>query len=107
MPARQVFPVCRQSTDGRLPGISPAARWAVVVPFKGGNAAKSRLVRPADKFPPLRLEQRKRLALTFLQDTVAAVAATDRVGCLVVVSSEPGLAAALPDATVIPDPGKG
>lgn len=107
MSVRQAFPVCQESADERLPGILPAARWAIVVPFKGGNAAKSRLVGPADEFPALRPEQRKRLALMFLQDTVAAVASTDRIGRLVVVSSEPGLGPALPGATIIPDPGEG
>ena len=81
----------------------PLLPWTIVVPFKGGTAAKSRLGGASGLEPELR----HRLALAFLLDTVSAVNAVDDVGCVVVVSSDPRIAVALPGVALVEDPGKG
>jgi 2-phospho-L-lactate guanylyltransferase len=53
--------------------------WAVVIPFKGTPNGKSRLRGLSD-------ERRARLALAFLEDTVAAVRSVDLVAHVVIVS---------------------
>lgn len=65
-----------------------AERWSVVVPFKGGNAAKSRLTQ--GERAALSDEARADLAVAFLLDTVAALAASGRVGSIVVVTGPDG-----------------
>ncbi len=70
--------------------------WTVVLPFKGGSAAKSRLGAPAG------------LALAMALDCVQACAAADRVARVVVVCPEPvpaGLAAAATRVVVENRPG--
>ncbi len=77
-------------------------RWSIVIPFKGGSAAKSRL---AGAFGA----DRERIALAFLRDTVAAVGAVEAVERVLLVSGEPLLREALQpyDVEVVPDPGGG
>ena len=81
--------------------------WRVVIPFKGAPSSKSRL---AARFDDL---ARHALALAFLRDVVAAARAADRVDGVVIVSSEPGLAAFFPDeaplapVAITPDPRHG
>lgn len=89
----------------RVPALP--APWTIVVPFKGGLTAKSRLSQACGETKGLRPEGRHQLALAFLRDTVAAAAAVPAVAHLVVVSSDPGVATAIPDATVLADPGRG
>ncbi|HVX07779.1 coenzyme F420-0:L-glutamate ligase [Humibacter sp.] len=55
-------------------------RWNVVIPFKGGDAAKSRLT-------ALGID-RGELAIAFLRDTVAAVTRADGVDRVVIVSGQ-------------------
>lgn len=79
--------------------------WVVVIPFKGGPEAKSRLGRmPGSPAGPV---LRRDLALAFLRDTVAAVAAVDAVERILLVSAEPGIADQLPGVQVVADPGRG
>jgi 2-phospho-L-lactate guanylyltransferase len=81
--------------------------WRVVVPFKGAPSSKSRLAARFD------VDTRHALALAFLKDALAAVRAAPAVVGVVVVSSEPGLAALFPDGAglapvaVTPDPRHG
>ncbi|MFF1876287.1 2-phospho-L-lactate guanylyltransferase [Leifsonia sp. NPDC058230] len=88
-------------------------RWAVVVPFKGGADAKSRLTESLGD------GERAAIAVAFLVDTVRAVSRVPAVSSVIVVSNQPGLAAELAAAVarppgsadvetqVIPDPGGG
>jgi coenzyme F420-0:L-glutamate ligase/coenzyme F420-1:gamma-L-glutamate ligase len=55
-------------------------RWSVVIPFKGGETAKSRLTAVG--------VERGQLAVAFLRDTVAAVAQADGVDRVVIVSGQ-------------------
>ena len=57
----------------------PLRPWAMVIPFKGSPNGKSRLRGLSD-------ERRARLALAFLEDTVAAVCSVDLVAHVVIVS---------------------
>jgi 2-phospho-L-lactate guanylyltransferase len=84
-----------------------SASWTVVVPFKGGSMAKSRLGHASEGRPGLHPEQRSRLALAFLRDTVVAARATEEVGRVVVVSADPAVRTMLPGVTVVPDPRRG
>ncbi len=81
--------------------------WTVVVPFKGGTMAKSRLGHPSAGETGLHPGQRRRLALAFLRDTIAAASASEEVGRLAVVSSDPEVSALLPGVIVVADPGGG
>jgi 2-phospho-L-lactate guanylyltransferase len=96
-------------------------RWSVVIPFKGGETAKSRLTAVG--------VERGQLAVAFLRDTVAAVAQADGVDRVVIVSGQArqvpstgapsgedaadSAAGALRDALaplaveIVPDPGSG
>ena len=91
------------ASDGDASG--RAARWSVVIPFKGGVDAKSRLEHAS--------VDRAALALAFLRDTVRAAAASERVDRVVVVSGHDGsVRRALGEASgavvdVVPDPGGG
>lgn len=78
------------------------ARWTVVVPFKGGDGAKSRFAADAGI-------DRRRLSLAFLTDTLRAVRCSRVVDRVVVVSGEPGLAGVLGELVddVVPDPAMG
>lgn len=82
-------------------GEGAATAWTVVVPFKGGDGAKSRFAGEPSV-------DRRRLSLAFLADTLRAVRAS-RAERVIVVSGEPGLAEALGDLVdlVVPDPGAG
>jgi 2-phospho-L-lactate guanylyltransferase len=81
--------------------------WRVVIPFKGAPSSKSRL---AVRFDDL---ARHALALAFLRDVVAAAREAHGVDGVVIVSSDPGLAALFPDepplapVTITPDPRHG
>jgi 2-phospho-L-lactate guanylyltransferase len=80
--------------------------WTIVIPFKGGSNAKSRLgnlghVRSSG--PVLRRE----LALAFLEDTVRAAATAKGVARIIVVSSDPAPVETGGDALFLPDPGQG
>jgi 2-phospho-L-lactate/phosphoenolpyruvate guanylyltransferase len=85
----------------------PSKPWTVVVPFKGGLEAKSRLGHGAHATPGLRPDVRSRLALAFLADTVTAAHAVPEVADIVVVSSDPALLTAIPDIILVADPGHG
>lgn len=87
----------RVSTPRPTPGA--VGGWTVVLPVKGGPAAKSRLDHPA----------RDVLARAMALDAVEAVLACDRVGLVLVVTADPGTAAAHSalGAQVVADPGGG
>lgn len=88
-------------------GDTRAQAWTVVIPFKGGSLAKSRLGLKHGEHSPVDAERRSHLALAFLTDTVVATFAAPSVNRVIVVSSDPAVAAALPDVPTIADPGKG
>jgi 2-phospho-L-lactate guanylyltransferase len=81
--------------------------WRVVIPFKGAPSSKSRLAARFDD------ATRHALALAFLRDVTAAARSTPDVAGIVLVSSEPGIAALFPDerpqpaVEVTPDPRDG
>lgn len=79
-----------------------AAGWTVVVPYKGGDAAKSRFTGEEGL-------DRRRLSAAFLTDTLHAVRSARSVERVIVVSGEPKLAETLGDLVdgVVPDPGSG
>jgi 2-phospho-L-lactate/phosphoenolpyruvate guanylyltransferase len=88
-----------------FPAVSDA-KWSLVVPFKGGPGAKSRLQGnrgPGTIGPGLRRE----LALGFLGDTVTAAAGAASVGCVFIVSSDPAAVMDAPNIRILPDPGQG
>lgn len=87
----------QDTTPVRRPG-DPAS-WTVVLPVKGGPAAKSRLDHPA----------RAGLARAFALDAVTAVTACSRVGAVLVVTADDDVAAehAALGASVVADPGGG
>jgi 2-phospho-L-lactate/phosphoenolpyruvate guanylyltransferase len=96
-----------------------AARWVVVIPFKGAPHGKSRLGAPAGTGldgPEVRkregfdVEQRAALAFAFLRDTIAAVDASGLVQRVLVVSAAPevgALPAEFPVVRLVEDPGGG
>jgi coenzyme F420-0:L-glutamate ligase/coenzyme F420-1:gamma-L-glutamate ligase len=86
-----------------------AARWTVVVPYKGGPEAKSRLGGHPGAIAATSGVRREALALAFLRDTLAAARAARSVERVLVVSNAPGLDAALGDLVdaVVADPGAG
>lgn len=81
-----------------LPDHSPAARFGVLVPAKPPAFAKSRLAALGD-------DARVELARAFALDTVAAALSAPSVGCVLAVTDDHVLAAALQDAGahVLPD----
>lgn len=81
--------------------------WTLIVPFKGGSGAKSRLGQNEAGLSFWGADPRRRLALAFLADTVAAVRAVPEVTGLIVVSSDPAVRSALPGTVCLDDPGKG
>lgn len=95
----------RISPAYRAPSGPP--RWTIVVPFKGGAAAKSRLGQGPTGVPGFRSDVRRQLALAFLCDTVGAAAAVPDVARVIVVSSDPALVAAVPGIVLVSDPGQG
>ncbi|WP_262106547.1 2-phospho-L-lactate guanylyltransferase [Arthrobacter sp. Marseille-P9274] len=86
---------------------APVGPWTLVVPFKGGPEAKSRLGHASQASPGLRPDVRSRLALAFLSDTVAAARAVPEVADIVIVSSDAALLTAIPDIILVADPGQG
>jgi 2-phospho-L-lactate/phosphoenolpyruvate guanylyltransferase len=90
-----------------FPPGTPGREWTLVVPFKGGPGAKSRLGHSAQATPGFRPDVRSRLALAFLADTVAAARAVPEVTDIVIVSSDPALLTAIPDIILVADPGHG
>ncbi len=98
------------STAGPDPGTPEwVASWTIVVPVKGGPAAKSRLVVPG-------VSDHRALSEALALDTVAAATAcpptskaASAVAALIVVTGDPVIAAATRDlgAVVVPDPGGG
>ena len=85
----------------------PARKWTLVIPFKGGPGAKSRLGHAGQATPGFRPDVRSRLALAFLADTVTAAQAVPEVADIVIVSSDPSLLTAIPDIILVADPGHG
>jgi 2-phospho-L-lactate/phosphoenolpyruvate guanylyltransferase len=86
---------------------APDRAWTLVVPFKGGQGAKSRLGHNVKASPGVRPDVRSRLALAFLADTVAAAQTVPEVADIVIVSSDPSLLTAIPDIVLVADPGHG
>lgn len=89
------------------PSSAPVRAWTIVVPFKGGTTAKSRLGYATAGVAGFRPDVRRALALAFLCDTVAAARAVPAVGSIVIVSSDPALVTAVPDIALVADPGQG
>jgi len=96
------------------------AQWIVVIPFKGAPHAKSRLgahegaggrpgPHPVDASGFLTAEERRRLAVAFLDDTVAAVAELSMVERTVIVSNSSDIASLKRrrGITCVADPGHG
>jgi 2-phospho-L-lactate/phosphoenolpyruvate guanylyltransferase len=81
--------------------------WTIVIPFKGGPSAKSRLSHGVEGAAGFRPDVRHRLALAFLCDTVAAAQAVHQVADIVIVSSDPALLTAMDGITLVADPGRG
>lgn len=80
--------------------------WSIVIPFKGGSEAKSRLGRAVQGHRGLPPGTRRRIAHAFLEDTLAAVAAVAAVQRVVLVTSEAPWSGPQCDLHV-PDPGRG
>ncbi len=93
--------------QSRTTNAAPLPPWTIVVPFKGGTAAKSRLGQASGGLAGLGAGLRRRLALAFLRDTVGAMNAVADVGCIVVVSSDPSPTLGLPGVFLVEDPGTG
>ncbi|GAB3804905.1 hypothetical protein GCM10028798_25920 [Humibacter antri] len=76
--------------------------WTVVIPFKGGDGAKSRFADAAGI-------DRRQLSLAFLTDTLCAVRCAPSVGRVLLVSGEPAIADRLGELvdSVVPDAGTG
>jgi coenzyme F420-0:L-glutamate ligase/coenzyme F420-1:gamma-L-glutamate ligase len=93
----------------RAPEVPDDRRWTVVVPFKGGPDAKSRLAAQHGALALAAHVDRSRLALAFLRDTLGAVRVARGVGRVLVVSGAPRLAQHLDGLAdvVVPDPGTG
>jgi 2-phospho-L-lactate/phosphoenolpyruvate guanylyltransferase len=88
---------------------SPAsqnARWSLIVPFKGGPGAKSRL-RGHQGAGTLGPGLRRELALGFLADTVSAAAAAASVERIIIVSSDAAAVMKAPKIRMLADPGRG
>ena len=91
---------------GLAAGLALAARgeprWTVVIPFKGGEGAKSRFAETAGI-------DRRQLSLAFLTDTLRAVRCARSMERVLVVTAEAGLSDVLGDLvdSVVPDPGMG
>lgn len=98
----------RTSRAYRAPAASPGrTAWTIVVPFKGGAAAKSWLGHGTTGVPGFRPDVRHRLALAFLRDTVAAAAAVPDVARVIIISSDQALVTAIPGIVLVADPGQG
>lgn len=97
------FPVTEQEPGCRPLG--PIA-WSIVIPFKGGAEAKSRLGRGVQGYVGVAPGARGRIAQAFLEDTLAAVAAVPGVQRIVLVTPERPRLGGRCDVYV-PDPGRG
>jgi 2-phospho-L-lactate/phosphoenolpyruvate guanylyltransferase len=82
------------------------AMWSLIVPFKGGDDAKSRL-QGDEGLGKIRPGLRRQLALGFLRDTVAEAAASASVERIIIVSSDPGAVIDAAKIQMLPDPGLG
>jgi len=82
------------------------AKWSLIVPFKGGADAKSRL-QGHEGLEKIRPGLRRQLALGFLGDTVAAAAASASVERIIIVSSDPAAVIDAAKIWMLPDPGLG
>jgi len=82
------------------------ATWSLIVPFKGGPGAKSRLAgyNGRETINPV---LRRGLALGFLRDTVTAAAAAASVGRIIIVSSERAAVMSHPKIRMLADQGLG
>ncbi|MFD1210773.1 2-phospho-L-lactate guanylyltransferase [Arthrobacter sp. GCM10027362] len=89
------------------PDPAPGGAWTIVVPFKGGAAAKSRLGLATKEGPGFSPGMRHEIAMAFLRDTVTAALAVPGVANIVVVSSDPALVTAVPGIVLVADPGRG
>ncbi|GAB3614165.1 coenzyme F420-0:L-glutamate ligase [Humibacter ginsengisoli] len=91
---------------GLATGLAIAAgaepRWTVVIPFKGGDSAKSRFADAAGI-------DRRQLSVAFLTDTIRAVRSAGYPDRVLVVTADSRLCDVLGDLAdcVIPDPGTG
>ena len=97
---------CRDAARGLLPA-SGRRPWTVVIPFKGGQSAKSRLASGSVGDLPIGAAMRHDIAVAFLCDTIAAAQSVPDIGSVIVVSSDPALITAVPDIIILADPGKG
>jgi 2-phospho-L-lactate guanylyltransferase len=77
--------------------------WSLVVPFKGGLQAKSRLAPGCLTRTP---DHRRHVALGFLADTLATASSSPLVSVIIVVSSDPAVLSG-GKVHVVPDPGQG
>jgi 2-phospho-L-lactate guanylyltransferase len=82
------------------------ATWSLIVPFKGGPGAKSRLRGNAGTVT-IGQALRHELALAFLRDTVTAATAAASVGRIIIVSSDPAAVMDAPKIRMLADPGRG
>ncbi|MCG2623420.1 2-phospho-L-lactate guanylyltransferase [Arthrobacter sp. I2-34] len=89
-----------------VPAGGAAWAWTVVIPFKGGPGAKSRLGTGTPGTAGFRPDVRQALALAFLADTVAAAQAVPAVGRIVIASSDQAVLT-VPDIVLVADPGRG
>lgn len=99
-------PPAPSSGDNASAAAVPDVRWSLILPFKGGHNAKSRL--NGDSWPvTIDPDLRHELALGFLRDTVTAAAAATSVERIIIVSSDPAAALDTPKIQMLPDPGHG
>jgi len=84
----------------------PGDKWSLVVPFKGGPSAKSRL-QGDEGTETIPSALRRQLALGFLADTVAAAAAAANVGRIIIISSDPAAVINAPKVLMLQDSGHG
>jgi 2-phospho-L-lactate guanylyltransferase len=80
--------------------------WTVLVPFKGGSSAKSRLGLGGPLGPAFDEHSRRRLANAFFADTVAAISASPQVGNLIAIAPEFPVPTG-PCVQRVQDPGRG
>jgi 2-phospho-L-lactate guanylyltransferase len=79
--------------------------FALLVPVKAWDRAKSRMAEPSAQPQALPAALTRELAGAFARDALAAAAGSARVSSLYVVTDQPGFTA--PGVTVLPDEGAG
>ncbi|MFJ5956471.1 2-phospho-L-lactate guanylyltransferase [Paenarthrobacter sp. NPDC092416] len=94
------------TSSGANEPASTTGEWTLVVPFKGGPHAKSRM-RRNDSPGTIGPELQRELALGFLDDTVAAASAVPSVRRIIIVSSDPSAVVAKSKVRMLADPGHG